>query len=618
MRPALFAWLVPSCAGLAAPYVAAPTEAHAQSSDLRLETERDVVGFGEAFNVTMQVLGAPGDQMLRPSLTLPSGFSIAGKSEGPIQSVSIVNGRMTSQHGLVATWVVRAPRTEGRFTIGPATVQVNGKTRSSTRLRVDVKKEAPEPVDPFQALLRGMGQSREHEPEVLTDPRLALPRARGQSMFLHASLERHGERIAAGSRTPDGASTEVYVGEQLTWNLDLYRHVRAFEPDFLEAKESQVDDCLKKSLLSPQAVGQSIGYAEVEGEHYEVRRERRLALFPLRAGTTKIPPFSLAFMARKKEQRESEGFTVAVREPPRDGRPFDYTLGDTGNFELTCEVSRRTLNQGETTVVTTRLTGLGMLPHALRMPSSKDIEVLDPEVQEDIRIDERGLYGGTRTATHIVRVHGTGDVALGQVRFPHFDPVAKKYRIASCTLGNLTVAGTASPTADKVPDAAPLLPPLPDPAQALAATRPTRSLFDQRWFHPLVYGVPAAGLTFALGLTFVRWRARGSSARARGTAQKQAREAFHRACRRGDEAGAIGATLRSYLEHLVQERYAVALRALTEDEARQALVERGAKEAAAHELCALYSYAGTLRYDASSLDVEHLRGRVARAAEDET
>ena len=279
---ARFGWLLACACALVTTF--APQAALARS-EIKLEADRSVVGVGQSFALTLQFVSDDDRSAQKPDLGPTPGFKVLGHSQGPLQSAVIVNGRASVQNGLIVTWTLRAEKV-GRFTIGPAVVTVGTTKVKTAPVQVEVRKEAPPSNDPFGGFFRGFGEPERRTPDP-ADPKLALDAPRDEAIFLHATVDRK----------------EAVVGEQITWTLDLYRDEDLGEPDFLEVKESACDDCLKQPLLANERLGALIGIAEIRGKRYEVKRERKLALFPMRTGSVRVSPMSLVLGTRGRPKR---------------------------------------------------------------------------------------------------------------------------------------------------------------------------------------------------------------------------------------------------------------------------------------------------------------------------
>ncbi len=193
-----------------------------------------------------------------PQLGSSAGFTVTGMSPSTSTQMSIVNGTMSTQHGLTAVWTLRATKLGG-FTLGPPTMRVGGKMYRGEPVSVRVVPAGQAPArppprqnvfDPFGGLFNqlpqmnfppGFGgpppQRREEQPQV--DPRYALDSARAPLAFLHASIDK----------------PSAVVGEQVTYTVYIYVDTQlsratstsqtlheAPANDFVEAPSLQPDD----------------------------------------------------------------------------------------------------------------------------------------------------------------------------------------------------------------------------------------------------------------------------------------------------------------------------------------------------------------------------------------
>ncbi len=150
-----------------------------------------------------------------------------------------------------------------------------------------------------------------------------------------------------------------------------------------------------------------------------------------------------------------------VVEPPLNGRPAGYRLGDVGQFQLSANVEPREVSAHEAVAINLTLMGIGNLPQKLELPEIKDVEWLEPTTTESTE-RKGGKIGGKRTWQYVVKVDEPGEVKLGKVRFPYWDPERSRYEVAAVDLGQLRVK--PSTTAE------------PEPAASASKTAPSLSL----------------------------------------------------------------------------------------------------------------------------------------------
>jgi hypothetical protein len=197
--------------------------------------------------------------------------------------------------------------------------------------------------------------------------------------------------------------------------------------------------------------------------------------------------------------------TVHVTEPPMDKRPPGYTVGDVGSFALNADVTPRDIEQDGALGVTLTVSGTGNLPAMITPAAQTDVEWLAPEVHEKVGALTNDKFGGSRTFSYVVRIHRAGEVALGAIGLPYWDPADKQYHVARAELG--TVHVRPSPThneADRPPDP---LPNLPSARTTLGDTRaPSIHLIDahRAWYLLALFASPL-GFAFFSGASGA-WR----------------------------------------------------------------------------------------------------------------
>ncbi|MGH7434389.1 MAG: BatD family protein, partial [Polyangiaceae bacterium] len=442
---------------MAAALAGCAAEAHAAPGqpDVQLGVDADTVGVGDSVRLEMSVTSTesmPSD----PQIGATPGFALRGQSSSPSQTHMSINGQVSDRYTLTVDWTLRATRT-GSFAVGPPTVMV-GSTRYATRavtLHVVPAGQAPpraapqqqqqqpfgfpfqfSPFDPWRNFFQPPGSAGSQpqqpaQPDVPpTDPKLALDAPRGQLYFLHATVDK----------------TSAVVGEPVLLTVYAYIDISSpnLEIDDSEVHDPDVADFAKRSLMKDDETT-SRGYASIGGKTWTVLMLRRWALFPLRAGDLTIGPMSMA-LARPRSvagtKRASETIHVSVSEPPLAGRPPGYSVGDVGHFTLSAQVQPRQTEQGGAIGVHVDVSGKGNVPNAIAVPSRPGVEWLTPQVHEQLGPIGKDAYGGTRSFDYVVRLTRTGDVDLGDLSLPFWDPDARRYVVASAKLGTVNVAPT--------------------------------------------------------------------------------------------------------------------------------------------------------------------------------
>jgi hypothetical protein len=475
----------------------APADARAQfhfqfqTKDIETSVDASEVEVGDRFHVTLQVMSESG-RAEAPDLGAHQGFAVSAPSITPSEFRMSINGRSSVKRGISATWTLRADK-EGTFTIGPPSATLNGAKVTSNPVRVRVVKKGslqrmdpwdpfggtggPSTLDPWKSFFDREPTKREPPP---TDPALALDHDDSVPVFLTASVDK----------------TTAVVGEQVTFVSRIYVDADVEDSDFITEHEATAAQFIRRAIKEDDKNTKQLGFAKVRNRVYRVKELPHSALFPLEAGDLSIGaqeiryPVRAAYVAAK-----SEAMRVHVAEPPAKGRPPGYALGDTGQFEMSADVLPREIDQGGAVSVTVDLHGTGNVARqALPLPIQKDVAFMQPEVAEKLTPGDKDRFGAADTFRYVVRIDRDGDVDLGAITLPYWDPDKKAYATARATLGVVHVrkaeaakAAPAEPNPVVFPDVPPPIDKL-DGARALAVKR----LTDASWYWAAFFGAPFA------------------------------------------------------------------------------------------------------------------------------
>lgn len=618
----------------AAWFVAAPRVAlAADAPELVASTDADVVAEGETFTVRLKASGN-GGELSEPDISADHHQLAAASAPqiGTFHEMSVRNGVMVQKQGMNVTWRVQALKAGTiqlkpsifasgvRFSAQPVKVRIvppgQAPPRRPNRLDPFGGGQLPDPFGGFGSLF---GSNPFGDPldfpssqgffDVPTDPRLSLNHARAQGTFLHASVDK----------------TRAVIGEQVTLSIYLYIDVNLTrDPDFNDVHEAQASDFIRHSLLDDDTHPKNAGHARVGGRIWAVRLLRRVALFPIKSGDLAIGPMSLASISaggKSANKRESEPLTVHVTEPPIDGRPPGYQIGDVGRYELSAEVTPREVDRGGMVHVTLDLSGTGNLPSKIVPPARQGIEWLPPEVHDAMGRERRpgskeagDVYGGKRTFSYLVRIAREGNVDLGDIQIPFYDPATRGYDVARASLGSVLIkpggAAVVDPNADNAP-----LPNLPAVRTARAgAPQVSAHLADTRLFW---LGLAAPTLAIA---AFVGGRAASRRVRERSKAREASPEAALKqriaeaesACA-GDDAPKADAAIARALVQAAIVGVQVNVRGLETREIAAALSERGVARDVAESVQAILAECEAARFVPGGGDVTAARDRWVRA-----
>jgi hypothetical protein len=616
--------------------MATVAESASAAAELSTQVSANRVEVGQEFTLQLSCMAdsraaAPSN----PRLNVPRGISARGPSLSTQQNVSIINGRIQQQSGLVATWVLVASA-EGRYRLGPATIDIDGQRMSDRAVDVQVvargtlpqsnrprlRARGFDPFDPFGGdpfsgpmFPPGVNLLTTPAPDEIPShpPDLDIDRARDPLAFLDA-------RVSA---------THIVVGEQATLRIYAYGKPGPFELGI--SGEPSRDDFLSYQNERDNPIG-PLYRIKIGEDVWFARKVLSYALFPTKTGRLRIGEAEATFAGAgllggntyRNAQRRSQPLEIIVDEPPLAGRPPGYHLGDVGSFHLSANVEPRRIKSGEAISVQVEVAGTGQLPQRLDPPEQRGLDWLEPTTTQQVDV-QRERVAGRRQFTFVVRIDRPGTLHLGRFRFPYFDPTTRKYAVASAELGDVDVEpngattssgtpGTAS-TANAEENADPFLSALHARGKLRGPSRPARYFAEEvSYFYWLLAG-PFLGLAlFAASSGLKRWtnwrQSVTGSARALLDAERKAAQSALLA-----DDPALAASAIERLVHLLIENIAgLKSRAVLRSELARELEQRGFDADMSRTLVSLLERCDHVRFVQPSLDAARSLVKDAEAA----
>jgi len=591
-------------------------------AQIQLGVSSQKVAVGDSIRVTLTISGSSSAPHVTDAhLPVPSGMTARGPSTGQQTQVSINNGQMSQSVSTTLTWVVSASK-PGTFRIGPPSVTVDGQQARGNLIPIEVvpagagpARRNPDPFDFFDPFGRGSSlfppgfnlrspfdddqASEPQEPQVPDDMR--VDKALDPLAFVRATI------------TP----AHVVVGEQVNLRVYFYgsrgpfRELNSNEPsygDFLAYPNA--DNNVEWVLMH---IGDTRWFA-VKG--------RDIPLFPLRSGTLHAGHMKVGFEGHGYPSsgpnvglvRESNWADVVVTEPPLRNRPPGYKIGDVGDYKLTATVEPRDIMAGEAVSVVATLSGTGNVPFKILTPEQAGTEWLEPSLTEKVE-PSHGVVQGSRTFSYVVKMNEAGNIDLGEVTLPFYDPRRHDYVTARAKLGAINVK--PNPNAAKIEKRDKPVDRLSDVLRPRAklgswsAPRPPLSDRPNFWWVLMLapFGVVFTGAALRAGGSLrERLRARSGSLSAQlDGALSEARAAAGR-----DPRAATSAVERAIFA-AIELKLGLKARAVLKTELSSTLTARGVSSERAAALTKLLEDCDSLRFvgEASGVEAKELVQRTA-------
>lgn len=360
-------------------------------------------------------------------LRLPSnmdGFEILfGPSVSTSYSQQTVNGKTTSESSVSYTYILVADK-EGTYTIGPASVKVDGATYTSNSVQIKVISE--ENIPKGQS---GGGNSS----------------TRGSS----ATLSSNDAFIRAIV-----SKNNIYEQEGFTVTFRLYTTYNVTNLGKIQFPE--FEGFMVEEVDLP--ANQQMQIEKFNGRNYYTADLRKTLLFPQRSGKITIPSGRIEMVFSVPSGRRIESFfgsqevmvdvkkalvtnpvTIDVKPLPAD-KPESFT-GAVGQFTFQSTISTQQTKANEPITLTLEISGTGNLKliqnPKIEFPSN--FEVYDPTVENKVQVTSNGL-SGTKKIQYLVIPRYEGKYTIPAIEFSYFDLSTRAYKILKSPEYSIEVA----------------------------------------------------------------------------------------------------------------------------------------------------------------------------------
>lgn len=496
--------------GVAAPLVGRSSTARAADvvAEASLSSTTTRVGEPVQLTLSIEVRGA------RAPADIPWPEALIGDFEvSAVQTVGGWSGDLfAGPAGRISTRKVSAlitPKVAGRFELG-FEVEVDGKTIESNVPVLEVVAA---------------------DEELPATPGGRDPTEASGPVFLWATVDKE----------------KVYVGEQLTYALDVYER-RSFLGIHLR-KPPSFTDFFTEELPEGEPVIKRVGVTD-----YRVRPGLRRALFPQRAGTLEIGSAELSVGGRQRLL--SPALTVEVLPLPAEGRPAGFSPNNVGRFTIAASVDRSEIAANEPITLRVTIAGEGnvKLVDPGPWPEIAGVRRYEPKIETELR--KGTVLGGERHYEFLLIPEHGGTLTIPAHTLAFFDPSTERYEVARTEPIALTVTGSQEPA--PAPDPTPEPEGEPLEPLVLGDALPRHAPRD-RWLTPSrwLYGMLAVPALAAVGLGGAAlWRRFGANehARARARRRERQRELIDAAERAVEGGKGFHGTLGKLLQELAVER----------------------------------------------------------------
>ena len=383
-----------------------------------------LTALGQPFRVEFTVDKEPeSDSIEAPSF---EGFDIlAGPSVSTGHSIQFINGKQTTSYSCTYTYVLM-PTAAGKYTIGAASIKVDGK-RYSTK---------PQPIE----VIAEKSNTQQNRGSNNQNPESHIGK---DDILLRLKV----------------SETELYKGESLRASLVLY--TRANIDDIENFSLPAFDGFWSQELSFDNTPSRE----EYNGRIYETYKLTELLLSPQQTGDIIIPSASLTARAQVilQDSRGANPFfggrqiyhvsrdlkstpvTIHVKEFPA-GAPASFN-GAIGSFRLSSKMPAKEIESNSADQIEITISGGGNLKFitAPKISLPESFEQYDTKVVDNIMVNATDTSGSI-TYTYPFVARSAGEFTIEPICFTFFNPTTGEYQTIATEPFTITVLddGTAT------------------------------------------------------------------------------------------------------------------------------------------------------------------------------
>jgi hypothetical protein len=332
---------------------------------------------------------------------------ISGPNKSTSSSMQIINNKVSSSKTTSYTYYL-TPLSEGKVTIGSASIKIEGKKSQTEPITINVKKADPNKKSGFNI---------------------------SDNVKVKASVSK----------------TNLYQGEQISVTYKLYSKINLTDISISEFPEL---NGFWKEKIETNSKGE---VKVIDGIKYNVWDVSKSILTPQKSGELIIDPMKLDITVQLKtgnssrdffgmfnnyktvvEEIKSKKIIIKVKDlPPNPPNSFN---GAVGNFKLKSSIDKNNIKTNTALNFKLELSGSGNLNLIDEIPVklSDDFEIFDPQKENKSFISKNGTAGKI-IFNHLIIPRFQGQYTIPSQEFTFFDTKSKKYKTLSTDLHTINV-----------------------------------------------------------------------------------------------------------------------------------------------------------------------------------
>ncbi len=348
---------------------------------------------------------------------VPDGLEvITGPYTSRSSSFQMINGHTSSSSSITYTYTLYAAK-NGTFTIPAARAVINGKTVTSSAVKITVSGSAQ------QSSRQGAPRMHGSDDDGM---RPAGSTISGNDLFI---------RVSANKKT-------VHEQEPILLTYKVYTQVDLTQ---LEGKMPDLTGFHTQEIPLPRQ--KSFSVENINGKTYKTVTWSQYVMYPQMTGKLQIPsitfkgiviqrnrnvdPFEAFFnggSAYTEVKRNVVAPSVTIQVNPLPKRPAGFS-GGVGTFTISATADNTTVKAGEPVNVKVAISGVGNLK-LLKQPVltlPKDFDKYDPKITDKTKLTQNGVEG-SMIYEYLVVPRNQGSYTIPPVEFVYYDTKTNEYK----------------------------------------------------------------------------------------------------------------------------------------------------------------------------------------------
>jgi hypothetical protein len=389
-------------------YIISTSPSPAQDGAFTASVDRNRIAMGEQLEITFSLNGSGKNFQ-------PPAFNDFLVLSGPNQSTSMqfINGAMSQS---ISYSYVLQPRSEGKFTIGAATIESNGKKVQSNSITIEVTKGSP--------------QQKKQQSQQTTDDE-NINKQIAENLFIKVIVDK----------------SNVYQGEQITATYKLYTRVNIANSQI--TKVPALTGFWNQEIDIPKNTQET---EVLNGVQFRVIPIKKYALFPQQSGTLELDPMEADFVVQVQTRKrggdvwdqffndpffgnvrnvnypiKSIPIKIIIKPLPSYNVPEGFS-GAVGKLSFESWLDKRETKTNEPVTLKVKISGRGNLKliDPLKISFPPDLESYDPKISDNITTGTSSI-SGSRTFEYLLVPRRPGEQKIAPFNFSYFDLDKKDY-----------------------------------------------------------------------------------------------------------------------------------------------------------------------------------------------